>query len=239
VLKNQEASLVPTAEDFRWKDLYRIGSISSGLIAVLIVLAVVAYFIWPYAVETASTEEIFIGLQNDRLGGLMSLDLLLLVVEVFNVLLLLALYVSLRQVNESYALIALVFGLIGVVLIFVVRPLADLVYLSDQYIAAATEVAKSQYLAAGEALLALFSGTSWMLFTLFMAISGLSSSLLMFQSHIFKRSTAITGLISSAPGLLFFIPVLGTLLLFLGTFASILWCLMMARDLFQFERVYA
>ena len=225
-----------TEEDLRWKELYKIGAISSFVIAILVIFAIIAYLIWPFTAGVVSTEEIFILLQNDLLGGLMSLDLLLLVTELVNILMVLALYVSLKQVNESYALIAFILGLIAVILIIAVRPLADLVYLSDQYVATTSEVVKNQYLAAGEALLAIFNGTAWMIFTVFLALSGLISSVLMLRSHIFKKSTAITGLIASIPGLVFFIPVVGTLLLFVGTIGGIVWCFMVAWDFYQFRK---
>lgn len=227
---------IPTQDDLRWKELYKIGAISSAIVAILVIFAIIAYLIWPFTAGVISTEEIFIILQNDLLGGLMSLDLILLLTELVNILPLLALYIALKQVNETYALIALVLGLIAVILIIAVRPLADLVYLSDQYAAATSEADRGQYLAAGEALLALFNGTAWMVFTVFLALSGLISALLMRQSHIFKKSTAIAGIVASAPGLAFFIPVLGVLLLFVGTIGGIVWYLLVARDFFQYER---
>ena len=62
--------------------------------------------------------------------------------------------------NESYALLALVLGLIAAVLIVPARPISELFSLSELYAAATTDAARSQYLAAGEAILALFDGTN-------------------------------------------------------------------------------
>jgi len=66
-----------------------------------------------------------------------------------------AIYVSTKKANESYALLALVFGLISCILVFFMRPIAEMFYLSGQYATATTEAARNQYLAAGEALSAL------------------------------------------------------------------------------------
>ena len=107
----------------------------------------------------------------------MSLDLFLLIGNLFSVFLFLALYVSLRPVNPSYALVALVVGLIGLVLLIPARPIVELFALSRQYAAATTDAARSQVLAASDALLALFGGTNWFMNTLLGALSLLTSSL--------------------------------------------------------------
>ena len=94
----------------------------------------------------------------------------------------------------------------AVILIIAARPLADLVYLSGQYSAATTDGLRSLYAAAGEALLARFNGTAWMVFTVFLALSGLISSLLMLMSHFFQKFTAITGMIAKCTRIVFLYP---------------------------------
>ena len=143
-------------------------------------------------------------LQNDKLGGLISLDFHLVLGNLFGILLFLALYISLKQVNESYALIALVLGLVADVLIIPARPISELFSLSGLYANATTQVARSQYLAAGKALISLFNGTSWFLNTLLGGFSLLISSLLMLRGNVFSRSTAIVGIVTNAAVCLFF-----------------------------------
>jgi hypothetical protein len=104
--------------DMRWKDLYRIGCISCIAFPASIVIAVVVYFIWPYAPGFTSVADIFAVLQNDRLAGLMSIELSVIVLLPIMIPQLLAVYVALKRVNESYALIALVLGLMGVGIFF-------------------------------------------------------------------------------------------------------------------------
>lgn len=222
--------------DQRWHSLYTIGGVSCLLVATLIVLAIVAYFIWPYTPGARSTESIFATLHSDRLGGLISLDLLMLLTMLVNILPLLALYASLKQVNPSYALIALAIGLIAIVLVIQSRPLVELVSLSDQYAAATTDAARIRYLAAGDMLLSYFSGTAWMIQTTLLALSGLISSALMLRSPVFGKKTAYIGLINSALGLGFFIPVIGIILLFLNTIGSVLWYILVARRLLHIGR---
>jgi hypothetical protein len=223
--------------DPRWKDLYRLGGISSILVAAVIVLAIVAFFIWPYKPGFTSVENIFITLQNDRLGGLISLDLSTIIAPLISILQILALYAALKRVNESYALIALVFGLMGVVLWLTARPLAEVVSLSNQYAAAPNDIAKSQYLAAGEALIALFGGTAWMVSQVLLNISSALSSLLMLWSRIFSKATAYLGIVVSIVGIGIFIPGLGIVLGLLATAGGMVWLILVGQRLLQLARL--
>lgn len=222
--------------DPRWKDLYQLGGIASIVVAAGITLAIAAFFVWPFKPGVVSTAEVFALLQNDLFGGLISLDLLMILLVLINILPLTALYVALKPINESYALLALIVGLIAVAVLIPARPIAELVLLSEKYAAATTALDRSQYLAAGEALLALFNGTAWMVQTVFLCLSGLISSLLMLRSRFFGKATAYIGIVASILGFGFFLPVIGILLLFINTIASIIWNILIARDLFRLMR---
>jgi hypothetical protein len=221
------------AIDARWKDLYRIAGIAAFISMVVILLGLVTYFIWPYTPGKETTESILLFLQRDWLGGLVSLDLFLFVGNLFSITLFLALYVSLKKVNESYALIALALGLIGVVLLIPSRPISELFALSKSYSTASSEAAKSQTLAAAEALLTLFNGTNWFMNTLLGGISLLISSLLMLRSNLYSKATAYIGIITNAVVCCFFIPVAGVFLLFLSLPGYLIWYFLLARRFFQ------
>jgi hypothetical protein len=212
-----------------WKELYIIAAIAAILSEIVLIIGIVAVFIYPYAPGNTSTESIFLLLQSDKLGGLISLDFHLVLGNLLGILLFIALYVSLKQVNESYALIALVLGLIADVLIIPARPISELFSLSGLYATAATEVAKSQYLAAGEALLSQFNGTGWFMNTFLGGFSLLISSLLMLRSGVFSKSTAYVGIITNAAVCLFFIPGIGMLFLFLSLPGYIIWYVQLTR----------
>lgn len=223
--------------DLRWKDLYKIGGIFMVVAAIMTTLAIVAYFIWPYLPGVHSTEEVFKAIQDNRLGGLMALDFFLLVGIPSVIPFFLALYVSLKSVNESYALIALVLGLFSVAALLPSRPIIEIMQLSDQYYATAPgNAAQSHYLAAGEALLALFGGTSWMASILFLYTSALIFSILMLRSVAYSKATAIVGIIINLCGLGFVIPVVGLILLMISTFGGIVWNLQLARSFLRLAK---
>lgn len=219
--------------DPRWKDLYRLGGIASIVIALSIAFAIVAYFIWPYKGNITSIDAIFTLLQTDRLGGLISLDISMLLIAPINILMFLAIYAALRQVDEAMALVALALALMAVGLVIVCRPLVELTLLSDKYAAATDAAEKMRYLAAGEALRAQLDGTAWMMQTVFFMFAGLINCALMLRTGFFAKATAWLGIAVSAIGLGFFLPEIGLLFLFINTIGSVPWCILLARDLFK------
>lgn len=219
--------------DPRWKDLYRLAGIAAIISEIIIFLGFVTYFIWPYSPGAETTETILRLLQKDRLGGLISLDIFLFLGNLFSMMLFLAFYVSLKEVNESYALVAAALGLIGLALLIPARPISELFTLSRLYSAATTEAAKSQYLGAGDALLLLFNGTNWFMNTLLGAISLLISSILMLRSKLYGKATAYVGIFTNAVVCGFFLPRIGILLLFLSLPGYMLWYFLLARRFFQ------
>ncbi len=215
--------------DTKWKDLFKIGGISFILTTALVLFAIIAYFIWPYSPDEKSTEEILSILVNDKIGGLISLDLIMLVTIIIYIFPILSLYVALKPVNESYALIALVFGLMAVVTVITSRPLVEISLISDKFANAISETDRNKYLSLAESFRLMFDGTAWVLQTFFLLISGLISSLLMLKSKMFNNKIAWIGIISSLIGLCFWIPKIGIVLLFLNTILTIIWCPLVAR----------
>jgi hypothetical protein len=217
-------------------DLFRVAGIAAIVLELVLVLGLVTYFFWPYAPGNQSTDTIFRLLQSNPIGGLISLDLILVLGNLIGVVIFLSLYVSLRQVNNSLATLAFVIGLIGVVLLFPARPLVELLNLSHAYANETNEVIKSQYLATGDALMALFDGTGWFLNNLLGGLSLLVSSILMLRSELYSKGSAIVGIVSNAMVCLFFIPVIGMVFLFLSVPGYVIWYFLLARIFFKLGR---
>lgn len=229
-------------QESRWKDLYRIGGICGILMSVITVLGFIIYFIWPYQPGLKSPTDIFSTIQTNAFAGLMSLDFIMVVVTFITIPFFLALYVSTKQANESYALIALVFGLISCVLVFIMRPIAEMFSLSNQYAAATTEIARNQYLAAGQALSALFNGTLWILYFLTYTVEYLITSLLMLRINAFNKITAYLGIFLSIgvlSPLAVIIPNLASIFTILNLVTTLIWTIwlvLVARTLFRLAK---
>ncbi|MFZ6026827.1 MAG: DUF4386 family protein [Chloroflexota bacterium] len=227
---------ITISPDPRYHTLYRLGGIASLVIALSVVLAVAAYFIWPYKGNTTSVEALYTLLQTDRLGGLISLDISMLLIAPINILMFLAIYAALRRVDESVALVALALALLAIGLVIVCRPLVELTLLSDHYAAATDAAEKMRLLAAGEALRTQLDGSAWAMQTVFFMLAGLVNCALMLRTRFFHKATAWLGIAVSAIGLGFFLPTIGLLFLFINTIGSVPWCILLARDLFRLEK---
>ncbi|MGD2147409.1 MAG: DUF4386 family protein [Anaerolineae bacterium] len=149
------------------------------------------------------------------------------------VLPLLAVYVALKPVNESYALIALVLRLMGNLVIFAGRPVVEMAYLSNQYAVATSDAARNQYLAAGEAFHAVFGGTAWASSLVLVGISGVISSLLMLRSTVFTKAKGHVGLGMSVVGLAFWLPGIWAILSLLATVGGVVWYLQLAHTFYR------
>jgi hypothetical protein len=237
--ENRESQTESSIVESRWKDLFRWGGISNVISIAAIILGVIAYVIWPYTPNAATTADVFAQAVKDPVGALMGLDLLYLAGNVFSIPLFLALYVALRKVNESYAVIAVVCGMLALVLLFAARPILEVMTLAGRYAAAATAEERSGLLAAGDSLLALFTGTAYYLSYFLGTLSLLIFAFLMLEGKIFSKAMAWVGIVTNAVAFGMFLPVIGLPLAFLSLAGLITWNIQLARRFFQLARIAA
>lgn len=150
-------------------------------------------------------------LQDNRLVGLTLLNFFDLVEYAMLGLIFLALYVALRRTYQSAMLIATISGLIGITVYFASNQAFAMLALSERYTSAVTDMQRSMYLAAGEALLAtnnpntIYQGTSIYVSYFLVLFAGLIISVVMLRSDIFGRATAVLGILANGIGLCYFI----------------------------------
>jgi len=215
-------------EDGRWQGLYKIGAVAALISVVIIPLSIVAFFIWP-----PFPDDILVVIQEDRLAGLMSLDFLYLLGNVFAIPFFLVLYVTLKEVNESWALMALTLGLLGLVCLVPSRPIPEVFALSDQYAAATTDAERATYLVAGEAMLTHFHGIAYHVHYILGSASLLISSFLMLRSEPFSKATAYVGIVTNIVVFGLYVPEVGTYISLLSVVGYVIWYILIARRLFQ------
>jgi hypothetical protein len=228
-----ELNQVPDAEttDSRWHWLYKIGGVAALISVVIIPISIVAYFVWP-----PFPDDILVVIQEDRLAGLMSLDFLYLLSNFFAIPLFLVLYVTLKRVSESFSAIALALGFVGLLSLVLSRPILEMFAISDQYAAATTDAQRAIYLAAGEAVLALFHGTAFNVHYLLGSASLLISSFLMLRSDIFGKRTAYVGIVTNIVVFGLYVPKIGVYISLLSVVGYLIWYILIARRLFQLGR---
>ena len=222
-------------EDSAWKWLYKVGGVAALIMAALIPIQSFIVIAYP---PPSTVIDYFTLFQNNKLLGLLDLDLLLIVNNVLLVLIYLALYSALRRANESFMAIALTFGLVGAVLHFASREATfTMLSLSDQYAAATTDAQRAMFLAAGQAMLTIYNGTAFDMSYVLSGVVLLIISVVMLRGNIFSKGTAYVGILM---GVLMLVPptvgTIGLLLSLISLVPTLIWLILIARRLFQLGR---
>ncbi len=102
----------------------------------------------------------------------------------------LALFAVLRPASKSLAALFLITSLIGAVLFVMARPAFEMLYLSQQLTAAATDAQKTAILAAGEAMVAGFHGTAYWVSYILGSITGFLIGAAILRASVFGKLTA-------------------------------------------------
>ena len=131
--------------------------------------------------------------QKNWFLGLLSLDLLYILNSALLSIIYLALYIALKRISESLMAIALTLGLVGIAAYFPSNTAFEMLSLSNQYAAATTDAQRTILLAAGQAMLAIYTGTAFNVYYVMNAIALLIISVVMLRGNIFSRVTAYVG----------------------------------------------
>lgn len=219
----------------RWHRLYRVGAVAALIGVGLIPVQMVIFVVWPPPDSVLHFFQLF---QQNWLLGILSLDLLYLLQNSLVVLVYLALYVALRRVDESLMSVALVLGLVGMAAYFASNTAFEMLALSNGYASAATAAEGQPFLAAGQAMLAVYRGTAFDVYYVLNAVALLMTSAVMLRSGFFSRSTAYWGLLAGA---LMVVPsTAGTTGLILAVASLVPWAVfavLVALRLFRLSRI--
>ena len=203
------------------------------IIAVFIPLDVILFVLWP---RPSTVSGFFTLLQSNVLLGLVSLDLLYVIDQILVIPIILALYITLRRINKSIMTIATVLGLVGIIAIFASNTAVNMLYLSNQYSLATTDAQRFLFLAAGEAMLAIYSGTSYHVHIILGSVALVIISIVMLQDTTFSKTTAYTGILANIFTLGLYVPVIGILILLSSLAFFEVWVILLARRFLQLGR---
>lgn len=180
-------------------------------------------------------------LQDNQFLGLLLLDLFDIVNYLLVGLIFLALYGALRWVSKVAMTVAMATALVAIAVYLASNQAFAMLALSDQYAAAGTGAMRAQFLAAGEAVLAIHKSGGVNLGLLLVAVAGLITSVVMLRSRVFGKGTATCGVVANSLVLAYFVALpLAPATAFLFPAASapfrLLWYILIARRLFQLGR---
>ncbi|MGA9170791.1 MAG: DUF4386 family protein [Nitrososphaeraceae archaeon] len=212
-----------------WKYLRKIGGIAALTIVGLIPIQMIVFFLWPPPTTVIGWFSLF---QQEPLIGLIDMDLLLIVDYVLMLIVILSLWVTLRRTSESFMAIALILQIVSLATYFSSTVAFEMLSLSNQYRAAATDGQRFVSLAAGQAMLAAWQGTAFDVSYILGAFTLLIVSYVMLRSRLFSRTTAFVGILTSA---LMFIPpsagMAGLILSVLSVPPTAIWLFLVGRRL--------
>jgi hypothetical protein len=183
--------------DFR--TLYRMAKYAGILMIAIILMQIIVYALSP----PPDTVKGFFDLYHQNIFvGLLSLDFLYLINNLLLVFLYLGIAAILFRKNPSLIIPALVLGFMGIACYYPSNPAFEMLTLSSHY-HMADLVSQPQYLAAGEALLAGYTGTSFNAYYVMSTLSLLLFSYALLKSDVISQKVGIFGFIA---GLLMLIP---------------------------------
>jgi len=175
-------------------------------------------------------EQVFAILNENRISGLLRLDVLTVFVMPLYYLLFYSLYIALKNSDQALAAFSMILAFAGVTLFLATPSVFSYLHLSDKFAAATTDFHRNQLIAAGEAIFAsdMWHGTGAKVGGLLLQTGALLISVLMLRSNIFNKTIAITGLITHGLDLVhiiigFFLPSIGDMLMFIAGPMYLLW----------------
>jgi hypothetical protein len=235
-----------------WTPLYRIGAIAAlvatfvfrrNLGAELMASRGLGLLDVPETVPVRAAEW-FNLLQDNPLVGLALLNVFDLIEYALVGLIFLALYVALRRASGGAMLVATCMGLTGVAVYFVSNQAFGMLSLSARNATATTGAQRAVFAAAGEALLAvdnpgaLYRGTGIYASLFLVLLAGLIISIVMLQSGVFSKLTALTGILANGFGLGYFVvlplaPAILVLPFIISAPFRVIWYCLIAIKLFK------
>ncbi len=220
--------------------LYQLGGltcmilIAYSLITILIMIGI--------GTPPESIEECFSMLNENRLHGLLRLDILTVFVMPLYYLLFYSIYLALKETEKELLSISTIFVFAGLTLFLATPSVFSYLHLSDEYAKATIESDKNQLIAAGEAILAsdMWHGTGAKIGGILMQLGALIISMIMLKSNVFNKLTAYTGIVTHGLDLVhiiigFFLPTVGIILMAIAGPLYLLWFPLIGIRLFKLK----
>ena len=231
---SHEPSAGAGSADSDWKGLYRVGAGAALLMAAFIPIQIIVFIIWPPPGTVTGWFDLY---QEHPLVGLLDMDLLLIVDQVFVALIMVTLYVVLRRSKQSLMTVALTLSALGIAAYFASTAAFEMLSLSGEYAAATTEAQRATLLAAGQVMLSTWQGTAFSVGYVLEGIGLLLVAIVMLHSTVFGKTTARVGIVLGVMSLL--PPTAGPVGMFfaLGSLVPLeIWDILVARRLLRLGR---
>ncbi|MBN2085498.1 MAG: hypothetical protein JW748_09760 [Anaerolineales bacterium] len=220
--------------------IFRLGGVAALGLIVYSIITMICMVV--FGGQPKSAEEAFTLLQNNKLIGLLRLDILTVAGMIMYYPLYAGMSAALWEADRHRAGLAAALAFIGVTLLLATPSAASMVYLGDRY-AAATESQKTLYLAAGESVIAadMWHGTGALVGGLFIPCAGVLISAALLRRKIFGKWTSIAGILTNSLDLIrmligFFSPGAAFAVMAIAGPLYLVWFPLVGRRLLQLGR---
>jgi len=187
-----------------------------------------------------TVEQTFSILRENKIYGLLRLDILTVFLMPLYYLLFFSLFAALKNTDHAMSTISMIFAFAGLTLFLATPSVFSYLYLSNRFEISTSDLQKNQLLAAGESILAsdMWHGTGARIGGLLLQTGALLISLVMLRSKVFSKSTAITGIATHGLDLAhifvgFFSPALGNIIMFIAGPLYLIWFPMVGLRLYK------
>ena len=179
-----------------YKIIYRIGgTICMIFIIYSLVTMLLLVIIGP---PPKTVEECFSMLHENRVKGLLRLDILTVFILPLYYLLFLSIFLALKDTDQGLAAVSIVLVFAGLTLVLETQSVFSLLKLSDKFSDSATPLQKNQLLTAGESIMAsdMWHGYRAKIGGLLLQSGAVLISIAMLKTGIFNRLTALAGILT-------------------------------------------
>ncbi len=214
-----------TVSEHPWRTLYRCAGAGAALTAILVPIQVVVFLVWP---PPATVSGHFALLQDNWLIGLLALDLLLLVDNTLLIPILLGLYAALRRGSESLMALATAGGFMGLAAYFSSNTAFEMLALARQHAAATTDAEAAVFLAPGQAMLTIYTGTAFHVSYVLGSLVLIVISAVMLRGNTFSRATGYLGIVANVIALGLYVPIVGVYISVFSVLFLEIWYILIA-----------
>jgi hypothetical protein len=199
----------------------------------LTIIDIMVYVIWPQPSTITAWFSLF---HENWIVGLLDLDFLGMIIYIIVVPAIIALYLILRRTSLSWATVGAVLTFVGMAAYFASNTGISMLSLSGQYAAATTDAQRAMFLAAGQAVIAIFMGPAFTTSFCIVSSSLLVTAVVMLRSSGFSGKVAYVGVIANVAGLAEFLPAPFAFLIVVSLVNAIglgIWFILVGRRLWQ------
>ena len=220
-------------EEPNWSGLFRLAGVAALVAGPLTMIDIMVYVIWPQPTTITAWFSLF---HENWIVGLLDLDFLGMIIYIIVVPAIIALYLILRRTSLSWATVGAVLTFVAMAAYFASNTGISMLSLSGQYAAATTDAQRAMFLAAGQAVVAIFMGPAF--YTSFCILSSalLVTAVVMLRSSGLSGKVAYVGIIANVAGLAEFLPASLVFVMAVGLVNAIglgIWFILVGRRLWQ------